>query len=567
MMRFLAALAAVMALAGWLPAAPLSIVDSVHNLSSSGPGTVRAVDENRVCVFCHTPHGARTVAPLWNRNDSMATYQPYDSPTMVAKPGQPTGSSKLCLSCHDGTVALGDLVSSSTPVTMAGSQTMPPGHGLIGTDLRDDHPVSFAYTESLAGAGGELAPPHAWDPAVKLDGGGLLQCTTCHDPHDNQWGDFLVLPNEGAALCRQCHTPFDFDLSPHATSPATWSGVGADPWPHTEFPDVATNACLNCHRSHHAPGAQELLTDDRPEEVCLACHDGSVAQSDLRASFNKPFRHPIAETGSAHRPGESALEAAGHVTCVDCHNPHRAVARDVTAPFVPGMLEGVSGLSAARTPVDEAQFEYEVCFKCHADDTTRSSWSGISRQVASNSVLDQFGPGAPSAHPVVSARPEVDVPSLVDSLDPSAMIYCSDCHGDDTEPLDAAGSTGAPHGSRHRYLLRREYQTGEFVSESATAYALCYECHDRQSILANESFPGHRAHIVDQRASCATCHNAHGIDPAGGNAVNNANLMDFDLSVVAPNSGNGQLEFISTPGLDDTCTLRCHGHDHDAAHY
>ncbi|MCX7016040.1 MAG: hypothetical protein NTW86_26370 [Candidatus Sumerlaeota bacterium] len=86
-----------------------TIINSRHNLSVSGPGPVRALSEERVCIFCHTPHGGRADAPLWNRRDSAAAYIPYDSPTLKALPGQPTGSSKLCLSCHDGTIAMGDL--------------------------------------------------------------------------------------------------------------------------------------------------------------------------------------------------------------------------------------------------------------------------------------------------------------------------------------------------------------------------------------------------------------------------------------------------------------------------
>lgn len=546
-------------------AAPQSVVDSPHNLSSSGPGTTHALDEDRVCVFCHTPHGSRTNAPLWNRKDSTAFYTPYDSPTLRANPGQPTGTSKLCLSCHDGTVALGDLVSTQSPISMSGSQTVTAGSGLIGTDLRDDHPISFAYVDSVAGSNGELAAPQTWDPALKLDDAGMLQCTTCHDPHDNQWEEFLVLSNDEAALCRQCHTVPDFDGTPHATSSAGWKGVGKNPWPHTKYADVASNGCMNCHRSHHAPGSEELLTASQPDQVCHNCHDGSVGQSDLKASFTKPYRHPIAETGSAHRPGESPRESAQHVTCVDCHNPHRAVKREAEAPFVPGVLEGVSGVSSAGTPVDEAHYEYEVCFKCHADDRSRQKWNSIERQVASNKLIDQFSAASPSAHPVVTARPSADVPSLIPPMNETTMIYCSDCHGDDTGSKDA-GSAVPPgtHGSRFAFLLKREYRTGETVAESASAYALCYGCHDRESILGNESFPGHRDHIVNQNTSCAVCHNAHGIDPAAGNAVNNASLMDFDLSVVDALPSTGILEYNAT---SQTCTMQCHGKNHEELGY
>ncbi|MBX3727606.1 MAG: hypothetical protein KF858_00330 [Candidatus Sumerlaeia bacterium] len=541
-----------------------SIVDTPHNLSSSGPGAIRALDEDRVCVFCHTPHGARTEAPLWNRRDSSATYQPYDSPTLVARPGQPTGSSKLCLSCHDGTVALGDLVSQSTPIDFAGGTRMPAGRSLIGTDLRDDHPISFAYSDALSGGSARLAAPHSWDPAIQLDAAGMLQCTTCHDPHDNQWGRFLVMHNAEARLCRECHIMPEFDNTPHALSNATWNGVGTTPWPHTEFDNVATNSCLNCHRSHHSPRGQHLLTGATDAATCLACHDGSVARSNVQVALRKPHRHPVLETSAAHVPGEVLTGFADHVTCSDCHSPHHMTTSKADAPMVPGTMTGVSGVTIDGTPIAEAMFGYEVCLKCHADDAS-ATFRGIERQVRSNGVRRAFASDSPSFHPVAFTGRNPDVPSLIAPLNEQSQIACTDCHGDDaTAPGSGAA---APHGSQHEFLLRREYRTGSRVSESPTAYALCYGCHDRSVVLSDRSFVGHRRHVVDERTPCSACHDAHGIDGAAGNAVNNARLINFDLSVVSPLPLTGELEYVSHGSGTGSCTLNCHGKDHNRQDY
>ncbi|MDH5570903.1 MAG: hypothetical protein OEY89_03995, partial [Gammaproteobacteria bacterium] len=102
------------------------IVNTRHNLSTSGIGTIKATDEQEVCVFCHTPHNSDPVAPLWNRNSSGSTYLPYSSSTVVGSPGQPTGASMLCLSCHDGTIALGEILSRNTDITL-NETFMPPG--------------------------------------------------------------------------------------------------------------------------------------------------------------------------------------------------------------------------------------------------------------------------------------------------------------------------------------------------------------------------------------------------------------------------------------------------------
>ena len=104
-------------------------------------------------MFCHTPHGANAAAPtpLWNRELSGATYIPYNSSSIEAVGiGQPGGSSKLCLSCHDGTIAIGsvnvlDGAQLTLPIAMTGTETdgtMPAGAGAatgftrrLGTDL------------------------------------------------------------------------------------------------------------------------------------------------------------------------------------------------------------------------------------------------------------------------------------------------------------------------------------------------------------------------------------------------------------------------------------------------
>src|SRR5215472_1749968 len=102
--------------ASWVRAAGVnspSIVNTKHNLSISGPGDVRSASEADVCIFCHAPHSASGAGPLWNHQLSVTTYTPYSSPTLKATVGQPTGSSKLCQSCHDGTVALGAVISQS----------------------------------------------------------------------------------------------------------------------------------------------------------------------------------------------------------------------------------------------------------------------------------------------------------------------------------------------------------------------------------------------------------------------------------------------------------------------
>ena len=131
-----------------------------HNLSVTGPGPVKATEETQVCVFCHTPHNANPSAPLWNRELSGANYTPYASGSLQATVGQPNGYSRLCLSCHDGTIAIGkvnNIGGQSATINMAGTGpggVLPAGRTLIGTNLTNDHPVSFVFNTALAAADG-----------------------------------------------------------------------------------------------------------------------------------------------------------------------------------------------------------------------------------------------------------------------------------------------------------------------------------------------------------------------------------------------------------------------------
>lgn len=160
----------------------------------------------QICVTCHTPHNAQAaqLVPLWNHAATAATFTLYSSSTLKAVPGQPSNQSKACLSCHDGTVAL-DSFGGKTP---AGGGLMT-GEDKLGTDLSDDHPVSFTYDAALATANGGLVTPAS---AASVDSakvvplfGGKLECASCHNPHDNTNTHFLRKANAGSALCLTCH--------------------------------------------------------------------------------------------------------------------------------------------------------------------------------------------------------------------------------------------------------------------------------------------------------------------------------------------------------------------------
>lgn len=491
----------------------------------------------------------------------------YQSSSMLATPEQPSGASKLCLSCHDGTIALGAILSREQEIEFVGGiRFMPPGDSNIGTDLSDDHPVSFIYDESLAIINGELHSPSSLTGEVKLDRAGKVQCTSCHDPHEDAVGKFLTRTLSYSSLCLSCHSPTDWNSSAHANSQQTWDGVGRDPWPDTPFDTVAENACLNCHRPHNAGAEENLLRHLFEEDNCIGCHDGSIASTDIESELTKTFRHAVQDFTGIHKAGEDPSGfLPKHVECADCHNPHRVRDLDQSAPLVKGVQLGVRAVNNIGLVVEEANFAYEVCFKCHADNNV-ISFVDINRQISQINTRLEFDLANPSFHPVEGAGKNSNVPSLISPLNENSIVYCTDCHANDSGP--GAGGTGpaGPHGSSYKRLLERNYTTLDETPESGFEYALCYKCHDRDSILNDESFPEHSEHVESEDAPCSACHDPHGISASQGTPTNNSHLINFDLNIVSPN-GDGQLEFVDFGNFRGSCALNCHGEEHDPKVY
>jgi predicted CXXCH cytochrome family protein len=538
-----------------------SIVTSKHNLSVSGTGTVKATSETEICLFCHTPHNSRPVAPLWNRNDPGLTYTLYTSSMLNALPGQPDGTSILCLSCHDGTVALGSVLSRPTTINMSTGTFMPAGVSNLTKNLRNDHPVSFIYDAALAAADGQLRDPSTIPPPVELKSG-KVQCTSCHDPHKNIYSDFLVATSQNSNLCNSCHQRTYWTASSHNTSTKTWNGTGPDPWPYTQptMTTVAQNACESCHNPHNGASNIMLLKYQAEESNCLDCHSGSVAAKNIATQFAKTYKHNITGYANIHLANETAQVTSMHVECVDCHNPHAAKNQAATAPAVNGFLAGVKGINQSGVAVDPAINSFEICYRCHAGSAGAPA-STIPRVIVQNNTRLEFAPGNPSYHSVAAAGVNPNVPSLISPWTTSSRMYCTDCHAS-----DGTGSPAGPHGSIYPRILKLQYLTADNTNESAAAYALCYSCHSRTSILGDNSFKEHSKHIVGERTPCITCHDAHGISSTQGNSTNNSNLINFWTTIVT-NSSGGIRRFDDQGLYTGRCYLTCHGENHNPLNY
>lgn len=216
------------------------VTGTFHDLSSTGYHKDTALAQ--VCVFCHIPHGAagsgwasgnpEQLIPLWNHATSVATFHMYGGTNdvnaeMVATPGvAPSAESLACLSCHDGTVAVGSLVnnpygwgsatnystytgtwfSNTTGLMLPGTPTF------IGTDLSNDHPISIQYLDTNALLTGQLVAAASIQKARLFPTnatGNYVQCASCHDPHNYGVSQvnspFLRDTMVGSKLCLDCH--------------------------------------------------------------------------------------------------------------------------------------------------------------------------------------------------------------------------------------------------------------------------------------------------------------------------------------------------------------------------
>lgn len=520
-------------------AASMGIFDSPHNFSesrSAGSLDFKSTSEERICIFCHTPHHSNSEGPLWSRDVSDQTnYKMYDSPTQLSKPElMPTNASRLCLGCHDGTIAIGTVQGGLNLGVLVTLKDNPNQLALINgadqNDLSGDHPISFIYKVKDG-----LIPPGSIAPPVKLTSS-MLECTSCHNPHDNKYGNFLVVntATDGSALCAYCHVTTGWAASSHKA--INTGGGGTDVFP----------GCGVCHMQHKAPGHEYILKYGSEQNNCLtACH------SDISTSFSKSYSHPVTLYNGMHAPNETVNPTADkHVKCADCHNPHQANA-EIPSGSPPdistkGPLAGVRGVSKESTETNPAKYQYEICYRCHASggDNYVDSSQLPSRQWSSFNELLRFSTGNASFHPVAGKTNNGGGSYAVLSLKTPAtgsIITCTGCH--------------SSHGADYQHQLQYRYDADVLGSPTPANYDLCFQCHQEFTTyttgFSNAGVDLHRSHVfpAGERAPvpCSTCHDPHGVLGA-------AHLINFDLLRLAPASTPVYTSNFS----GGSCTVSCH---------
>ena len=203
------------------------------------------------CTFCHTPHKAIKTLLLWNHTLSTNSFS-WDVPATTGGTNFPTfvgntygGPTAKCLSCHDGSVAVGDIAWFGEATHVGPIDNLDPTKHLqgdtfnvgFGGNMAGNHPVAMPYPYGNAlntyngvttGAsvtlgewqGAPVSPVRVYhDTAGTISGGAVagntgIECSSCHDPHNKKAVDDLFLLGKVGMvavagnteyLCLKCH--------------------------------------------------------------------------------------------------------------------------------------------------------------------------------------------------------------------------------------------------------------------------------------------------------------------------------------------------------------------------
>lgn len=288
-----------------------SVTNTKHNLGATNPiGSNHTNGTTEICIFCHTPHGGnqQIAAPIWNRTvSSTSVYTRFSSMgriTFDAKEA-PVGSVSIaCLSCHDGTQAMNAVINSpgSDSSYTVGTGTLTGVGGwsqtnmmstlhasdngsttgdiiYLGTDLRNDHPISMQY----AGGGISTATPNAVtkDPDFAQVGTGT--------------GGFgLTATNHAASISTNAgvtgtatgvvNTTTQGGTGPSGTATKWYVDTGTTGFQLSDFPLYTRTdgggpapepfvECATCHDPHSNNSTfLRLPGGNKGSQVCLTCH-------------------------------------------------------------------------------------------------------------------------------------------------------------------------------------------------------------------------------------------------------------------------------------------------------
>ena len=294
------------------------------------------------------------------------------------------------------------------------------------------------------------------------------ECTSCHELVSAETHTYKFVA-EGKALCEECHEDVTEE---HKFAHGAAAGGG----------------CVTCH-DPHGSDQEKMLVRSGPD-LCLRCHT-AVAQC-------------LADSAHKHSPATE--------DCLGCHSPHGAENTAMLTNDRPGLCfdchDDLAALAVASGVKHGAVACNRSCTYCHQPHG--SNLEHILRKQPSELCL--------SCHDREIDSPHGKVPNIAKMLSENAFPHgpikdkkCAPCHAH-------------VHGGSAFRLLCREYPSDFYTSFDASAYALCFGCHEEKAMeeehtktltkFRNGNCNLHYVHVNrDQKGrSCRACHNSHASD-------------------------------------------------------
>ncbi len=478
-----------------------------------------------VCSACHIPHGGSGSNRLW----------PV-APTTGLVPGV-TGS--LCASCHFSTGAY------SSSMADAASDTLVYGSNSHGNQMTI---ADMPQGSSLAGSG----LPYVAAPYTSIE------CTSCHDVHNDPAARRPFLRDDIDVLCARCHALRNYTGTAGADS--TGSGAVLGNW------DNANRVGLNNPGSH--PAGLDIMGDVGANSPIVFPNEAKLLKNAAINSWS---------LGGHLRNGGS-----GGVTCNSCHAVHglQRDNLDTTSPAVAqtnptvNMLivgqastgnEGETAPAGRSVANGDGAVGNALCEACHQGPNPTGYTLGRFVNPGNTNFTHPVDDLA-SVNEAVSAFPANWPASSVNSIGGNKAAICESCH--------------TPHATANNPNRASITATAGPYILRASATDICALCHTGrvaqhhpvgQDVTAAISGAGAAAYLktgigstLTNTLSCSTCHisgggMAHNWASSTGIAINpnwrplnnaRSTVMATDRYAAAPNT-------VTTVNVSATC-VDCH---------